>query len=107
MDFANPVAKDTTAKLKVREFQPGTSGCWNTGIRLTLERRGIMANKSLLEDLVLIRDYVRENVDLLPVPIVDAFNRIAKHLGAVDGWCLFGIKGPKKNYQDPYVEKQY
>ena len=63
-----------------------------------------MAKKhAVLADLAEIREYLRDvqrSLGLLrpdmysavvPVSVVDDFNRVAKHLGADDGWMVDGV----------------
>ncbi len=50
-----------------------------------------------IEALVDIRNYLRENVDLIPESICNQFNLLARAIGIAshEGWCTFGIKREK------------
>jgi hypothetical protein len=53
-----------------------------------------MKRQEKIEALVEIRDYMRDNVELIPEHICNQFNLLARAIGveSPDNWCIFGIK---------------
>jgi hypothetical protein len=61
-----------------------------------------MAKKrDALESLIMIREYLRDSVELVPAQIVEEFNVVAQTLGASENWMIFGIKGSDRTRPHP------
>jgi hypothetical protein len=57
-----------------------------------------MKRQEKIEALVRVRDYIRQNVDLLPEEICKDFNILAAAVGIKypEGWCQFGVRAVQR-----------